>query len=129
MEDIDPDFVGRVQPGDIIVAAENFGCGSSREHAPMAIKAGGVTCVVAACLPASSTATPSTSACRSSNGRRPPRIAAGDTMKVNLAAGVVANVTQGTSHRAAAFPGFMREIAQGGLLPFVKARLEVEGAA
>ena len=48
MEDIDPDFVERVQPGDIIVAGENFGCGSSREQAPVAIKAAGVSCVVAA---------------------------------------------------------------------------------
>ena len=64
MEDIDKTFVTRVKAGDIMVGGENFGCGSSREHAPVAIKASGISCVIAKSFPASSTAMPSTSVCR-----------------------------------------------------------------
>ncbi len=82
-------------------------------------------------MPASSTATPSTPACPSSIC---PAAAAeartGDKLRVDVVAGVVANLTQGTSHQADAFPEFMQElIAQGGLLPYVKARLAAEGTA
>ena len=60
MEDADPNFVSRMKPGDIILGGENFGCGSSREHAPIAIKAAGISCVVLKVLPAFFIATPST---------------------------------------------------------------------
>ena len=69
MEDIDPDFVKKVQPGDIMVGGANFGCGSSREHAPLAIKTAGVSCVIAATF----AATPSTSVCPFWNARRQAR--------------------------------------------------------
>jgi 3-isopropylmalate dehydratase small subunit len=131
MEDIDADFVARVRPGDIIVAAENFGCGSSREHAPLAIKAAGVSCVVAASFArifyrnAINTGLPIVVCPAAAREAR-----AGDRLRVDVVAGVVTNLTQGTSHQADAFPAFMRElIAQGGLLPYVKARLGAEGAA
>jgi 3-isopropylmalate/(R)-2-methylmalate dehydratase small subunit len=131
MEDIDADFVRRVRPGDIVVAAENFGCGSSREHAPVAIKAAGVSCVVAASFArifyrnAINTGLPIVVCPAAAHEARP-----GDRLRVDVVAGVVANLTQDTSHQADAFPEFMRElIAQGGLLPFVRARLEAEGAA
>ena len=105
MEDIDADFVDRVQPGDIIVAEENFGCGSSREHAPVAIKAAGVSVVVAASFArifyrnAINTGLPIV-VC--------PAAAAdakmGDRLKVDLAAGTVENLTQGKTYESEAFP-------------------------
>lgn len=72
MEDIDPDFVKQVRSNDVIVAGWNFGCGSSREHAPLAIKTAGVGCVIAKSFARIFTATPSTSACRFLNARRRP---------------------------------------------------------
>lgn len=71
MEDIDKGFVNKVSAGDIMVAEKNFGCGSSREHAPIAIKASGISCVIASTFARIFTATPSTSACRYSNATRP----------------------------------------------------------
>ena len=125
MEDIDADFVSRVQPGDIIVAEENFGCGSSREHAPVAIKVAGVSVVVAASFArifyrnAINTGLPIV-VC--------PEAAAdakmGDRLKVDLAAGTVENLTQGKTYDSEAFPPFMQElIDRGGLLPYVKSQL------
>ena len=130
MEDIDADFVSRVRPGDIIVAGENFGCGSSREHAPVAIRAAGVSCVIAASFArifyrnAINTGLPIVVCPAAAAGAR-----AGDRLRVDLTTGVVTDLTQGTTWQADAFPAFMQElIAQGGLLPYVKARL-AEGAA
>jgi 3-isopropylmalate/(R)-2-methylmalate dehydratase small subunit len=130
MEDIDADFVGRVQPGDIIVAGENFGCGSSREHAPVAIKASGISVVVASSFArifyrnAINTGLPIV-VC-------PDAIAdaeTGDRMKVDVAAGTVENETKGKSYEAEAFPPFMQElIDRGGLMEYVKAQLAEGGA-
>jgi 3-isopropylmalate/(R)-2-methylmalate dehydratase small subunit len=129
MEDIDPGFVTRVQPGDIIVADANFGCGSSREHAPVAIGATGVSCVVAASFArifyrnAINTGLPIMVCPEAAAAAR-----AGDTVRVDVAGGVVQNISQGTSHKADAFPPFMQElIERGGLLPYVKSRLEAAG--
>jgi len=131
MEDIDAGFVGRVQPGDIIVARENFGCGSSREHAPLAIKAAGVSCVVAASFArifyrnALNIGLPIVVCPAAAAAAR-----SGDRLRVDAAAGLVENLTQGTRHQGDAFPPFMQElIERGGLLPYVKARLAAEGGA
>jgi 3-isopropylmalate/(R)-2-methylmalate dehydratase small subunit len=125
MEDIDPGFVARVAPGDVIVAGENFGCGSSREHAPVAIKAAGVSCVVAASFArifyrnAINTGLPIVVSAEAAAGVR-----AGDRLRVDPAAGLVEDLTQGTRHAADAFPPFMQElIERGGLLPYVKSKL------
>ena len=128
MEDIDADFIGRVKPGDIIVAAENFGCGSSREQAPVAIKAAGVSCVVAASFArifyrnAINIGLPILICPEAVR-----EIETGDELKVDLDAGEVTNVTRDKTYKADRFPGFMQEIvAAGGLMNRVKQRMSGE---
>ncbi len=125
MEDIDAGFVTRVQPGDIIVAGENFGCGSSREHAPAAIKAAGVSCVVAASFArifyrnAFNTGLPIVVCPEAAQ-----EVRAGDRLRVDVVEGAIEDLTTGKTYAAEAYPPFMRElVASGGLLPYVKKRL------
>jgi 3-isopropylmalate dehydratase small subunit len=131
MEDIDAGFVARVQPGDIIVAGENFGCGSSREHAPVAIKAAGVSCVVAASFArifyrnAFNTGLPIVVCAEAAREAE-----AGDRLRVDVVAGRVENLTKDATYAADAYPEFMRELVEsGGLLPYVRRRLETEAGA
>ncbi len=124
MEDIDATFVQRVRPGDIVVASRNFGCGSSREHAPLVLRESGVACVIAASFarifyrnainiglailecPEAAEA-----------------IQAGDTVSIDFDTGVITDETRGETYRAAAFPPFIQEIiTNGGLLPALKKR-------
>jgi 3-isopropylmalate dehydratase small subunit len=122
MEDADPTFAAKVRPGDVIVAGTNFGCGSSREHAPISIKAAGVSCVIAKtfariffrnCI---NTGLPIVACPEAAEA-----IAAGDEIEVDLTEGVIRNVTQGDVYATAPFPDEMqRIIAAGGLMPFVK---------
>ena len=125
MEDIDPGFVARVRPGDIIVAGENFGCGSSREHAPVAIRAAGVSCVVAASFArifyrnAFNTGLPIVVCPQAAR-----EIEAGDRVRVDVVEGRIDDLTTGKTYAAEVYPPFMRElVASGGLLPYVKRRL------
>lgn len=125
MEDIDATFVKRVKQGDIIVAAKNFGCGSSREHAPIAIKAAGISCVIAQSFArifyrnAINIGLAILECQEAHDG-----IAAGDTVAVDFDTGKITNVTKGTTFQAAPFPPFMKElIAGGGLVPYVQAKL------
>jgi 3-isopropylmalate dehydratase small subunit len=122
MEDIDPSFAGRVKPGDVIVAGENFGCGSSREHAPLAIKASGVSCVIARSfarifyrnainigLPILECGTASDLA------------EDGDLVDVDLETGIVVNTTRNVSCRAIPFPRFILDLIQaGGLVAYLR---------
>ncbi len=131
MEDIDEEFVKRVQPGDIIIARENFGCGSSREHAPVAIKHAGVSVVVAASFArifyrnAINTGLPIVVCPDAAREAR-----TGDQLRVDLTAGTVENLSQGKTYKADPFPPFMQElIDRGGLLPYVKSRLATEAAS
>jgi len=124
MEDLDPGFAGTVEEGDIIVAGANFGCGSSREHAPLAIKASGVACVIAKSFArifyrnAINIGLPILECPAAADG-----IAPGDEVRVDFAAGVIADVTRGETWQAAAFPEFIGNIiSSGGLLKSLKAR-------
>jgi len=125
MEDLDAGFVGKVQPGDILVAEENFGCGSSREHAPISIKAAGVSVVIAKSFArifyrnAINTGLPIMEAPEAVHGIRD-----GDTVTVNADTGAIVNETTGAAFSAQPFPPFIREIIEsGGLIESVKARV------
>jgi len=125
MEDIDADFLKKVQPGDIIMATTNFGCGSSREHAPLAIKASGISCVIAASFAriffrnAINIGLPvleCPEAVKNTN--------AGDTLEVELEKGKITNVTRGKTFTAKPYPSFMSElISAGGLIEYTRKRL------
>ena len=111
MEDIDKDFVKNVKAGDIMVANKNFGCGSSREHAPISIKAAGVSCVIAETFArifyrnAINIGLPIIECPQAAK-----EIEAGDEVEVNFDTGVITDVTKGTSYQGQAFPPFMQKI-------------------
>ncbi len=122
MEDIDPGFVERVAPGDVIVAEANFGCGSSREHAPIAIKAAGVSCVIAASFArifyrnAINIGLPILECAEAAQELR-----SGDTINVDFSTGVITNATTGKEYRAQPFPAFIQDIiGSGGLIAAIK---------
>lgn len=121
MEDIDKDFVNRVKPGDIIVADKNFGCGSSREHAPIAIKAAGVSCVIAETFArifyrnSINTGLPIIECPEASRG-----IEQGDEVEVDFDSGIIYNRTKGTQFKGQAFPEFMQKIIKAeGLINYI----------
>jgi len=121
MEDIDKDFVKKVKKGDIIVATKNFGCGSSREHAPIAIKAAGVSCVIAETFArifyrnSINIGLPIVECPEAAKG-----IDAGDQVEVNFDTGVITNLTKGTTFQGQAFPEFMQKIiAAEGLVNYI----------
>ena len=125
MEDLDPMFVQRVTPGDIIVAEDNFGSGSSREHAPVAIKGAGIACVVASTF--------ARIFYRNSINVGLPIVECreivevteeGDELEVDLVSGKIVNLTKGVTAAAVPFPDFMRSIIEaGGLVPYLRSRL------
>jgi 3-isopropylmalate/(R)-2-methylmalate dehydratase small subunit len=125
MEDADPDFASKVQAGDIIVAGENFGCGSSREHAPIALKAAGVAAVIAPSFArifyrnAFNMGLPIFELSESSE------IKAGDLVQVDLDNGTVKNIDQDNSYKFNPIPEFMQELIQtGGLINYAKAEMK-----
>lgn len=122
MEDIDKEFMKNVQPGDMIVADKNFGCGSSREHAPIAIKESGVSCVIASTFArifyrnAINIGLPILECDAAAKG-----IAAGDTVEVDFATGIIKNLSTGAQFQAQPFPEFMQKlIASGGLVGYIQ---------
>ncbi|NLU53544.1 MAG: 3-isopropylmalate dehydratase small subunit [Clostridiaceae bacterium] len=124
MEDIDKDFVKNVKEGDIIVAGRNFGCGSSREHAPISIKASGISCVIASTFArifyrnAINIGLPILECEAAVEG-----IEAGDEVEVDFDTGIIRNVTKGSTFKAQAFPEFMKKImAADGLLNYLKSK-------
>jgi len=123
MEDLDADFVNKVRPGDIMVARKNFGCGSSREHAPIAIKASGVSCVIAETFArifyrnAINIGLPILECPEAVNG-----IDDGDEVKIDFDTGEITNITKGTVYKSLPFPEFMQEIIKNnGLIGYIKA--------
>jgi len=125
MEDLDTAFVSKVRPGDILVADENFGCGSSREHAPIAIKAAGISVVIAKSFArifyrnSINTGLPIMEAPDAVDG-----IADGDQVSVDADTGTITNITTGAVYQAQPFPPFIREIIeQGGLVEATKAKV------
>lgn len=124
LEDLDSEFVKKVQPGDIIVAEENFGCGSSREHAPICIKAAGVSVVIVKSFArifyrnAINIGFPILECPKAA-----AEIANGDQVSVDFATGTITDETTGKTYHATAFPPFIQKIiAHGGLLSYLKAR-------
>jgi 3-isopropylmalate/(R)-2-methylmalate dehydratase small subunit len=125
MEDIDVDFVKDVSPGDIIMATGNFGCGSSREHAPLAIKAAGVSCIIAASFAriffrnAINIGLPLLESPEAVAGT-----SNGDTLKIDLKEGRIRNLSSGKEFSAKPYPDFMAElITDGGLVEYTRKRL------
>lgn len=126
MEDIDATFASRVQPGDIMVGGANFGCGSSREHAPMAIQASGIRCVIAASF--------ARIFYRNSINMGFPilecpeaaeAIQNGDEVSVDFATGVIVDNTTGKTFQATAFPAFIQGIIdEGGLLTYIRKKVQ-----
>jgi 3-isopropylmalate/(R)-2-methylmalate dehydratase small subunit len=130
MEDIDADFLKTVKPGDIIMATTNFGCGSSREHAPLAIKTAGVSCVIAGSFAriffrnAINIGLPLLECPQAVDNTE-----SGDVLEVDLARGKIKNVTRNTEFTAEPYPAFMAElIAAGGLIEYTKKRLTAGNA-
>ena len=124
MEDIDKDFIKNVKKGDIIVAEKNFGCGSSREHAPIAIKAAGVSCVIAETFArifyrnAINIGLPIIECPEASR-----KINNGDEVEIDFHTGVIKDLTTGESFQGQAFPPFMQKIIkEGGLINYINAK-------
>jgi 3-isopropylmalate/(R)-2-methylmalate dehydratase small subunit len=129
MEDIDADFINRVQPGDIIVADTNFGCGSSREHAPLAIKAAGVGCVIARSFArifyrnALNIGLPILECSEAVDSTE-----AGDTLEVELSTGSIVNILKDLTFKAVPFPEFMLDLINaGGLIEYTRHRIAAGG--
>jgi 3-isopropylmalate/(R)-2-methylmalate dehydratase small subunit len=128
LEDLDPEFAKRVKPGDVIMATTNFGCGSSREHAPLAIKGAGVSCVVAKSF--------ARIFYRNSINMGLPILEcpeavdateAGDELEADLESGIIRNLTTGGEFKAKPYPEFMLELLRaGGLVEYTKRRLAEE---
>lgn len=122
MEDIDAEFVNKVNHGDIMVAGDNFGCGSSREHAPIAIKASGISCVIANTFArifyrnSINIGLPILECAEASE-----KIQDGDEVSVDFNTGVITNVTRNETYQALPFPEFIKDImAKGGLMNSLK---------
>ena len=121
MEDIDADFVNRVEKGDIMVANKNFGCGSSREHAPIAIKAAGISCVIAETFArifyrnAINIGLPIIECAEAAK-----EIEAGDTVEIDFDSGMIYDRTKNTEYKGQAFPPFMQKIIESeGLINYI----------
>lgn len=123
METISPDFSQKVSPGDIIVAGNNFGCGSSREHAPLAIKGCGVSAVIAKSFAAIFFRNAINIGLPFLESSDVDKINDDDLIEIDLSTGIIKNITQDKNYRTQAFPEFLQQIVEsGGLINYIKKR-------
>jgi len=123
MQSVQPDFASKVSSGDIIVAARNFGCGSSREHAPLAIKGCGIQAVIAKSFAAIFFRNAINIGLPFLELKEAGQIKEGDLLEIDLASGIIKNLSQNRTYQAQPFPEFLQEIIQqGGLMPYIKKR-------
>lgn len=124
MEDKDPEFFNKVEKGDIIVAGENFGCGSSREHAPIALKAAGIGCVIAKSFARIFYRNSFNTGLLILECKDTDDINEGDDLDIDINAGVIKNNTTNKSYKFEAIPKFMQELVDaGGLINYAKTKL------
>lgn len=122
-ESIKPDFTSKVHPGDIIVAGKNFGCGSSREHAPLAIKGCGISAVIARSFAAIFFRNAINIGLPFLELSNIDEINDGDVLEIDLSGGIIKNLSQDKIYKTQPFPEFLQEIVkQGGLMNYVKKR-------
>lgn len=127
MEDADPDFVSKMQKGDIIVAGENFGCGSSREHAPIALKAAGISAIVAPTFARIFYRNAFNMGLPIFELKEVDEINEGDTIRIDMDSGEIINETTGKSYKFNPIPEFMQELVNaGGLIEYAKAEMAKE---
>ncbi|MDX1809928.1 MAG: 3-isopropylmalate dehydratase small subunit [Sulfurospirillaceae bacterium] len=125
MEDADPEFVNKVQFGDIIVAGENFGCGSSREHAPIALKTAGISAVIAKSFARIFYRNAFNMGLPIFELQESDEIEEGDTLKIDMQKGQIINETKGKTYKFTPIPPFMQElIASGGLINYAKEEIK-----
>ncbi|MFC1805228.1 3-isopropylmalate dehydratase small subunit [Candidatus Omnitrophota bacterium] len=123
LESIKPDFVKKVKAGDIIVAGKNFGCGSSREHAPLAIKGCGIKAVIAKSFAAIFFRNSINIGLPFLQLKEADKIKEGDTLEIDLSGGIINNLTQKRRYKTQAFPEFLQQIVKkGGLMTYMKGR-------
>jgi len=120
MEAIKPDFAKNVSPGDIIIAGKNFGCGSSREHAPLAIKGTGISAVIAKSFAAIFFRNAINIGLPFLELEDTDQIKEGDLIEIDLASGIIKNLTRNETYKTQAFPEFLQELVrEGGLIPWI----------
>ena len=121
LESIKPDFVTQVRAGDIIVAGKNFGCGSSREHAPLAIKGCGISAVIAKSFAAIFFRNAINIGLPFLESQDADKIQDGDSLEIDLSGGIIKNLSQNVTYQTPPFPVFLQEIVrQGGLMKWVR---------
>ena len=123
MEAIAPDFTKKIAVGDIIVAGNNFGCGSSREHAPLAIKGSGISAVLAKSFAAIFFRNAINIGLPFLESKDVDKIKEGDLVEIDLASGIIKNITQNQVYNTQGFPGFLQELVEkGGLMNYIKSK-------
>jgi 3-isopropylmalate/(R)-2-methylmalate dehydratase small subunit len=128
MEDADPDFVEKMSEGDIIVAGENFGCGSSREHAPIALKSAGISAVIAPTFARIFYRNAFNMGLPIFELREVDEIDEGDTLKVDMSSGEIVNLTKDKRYKFTPIPDFMQQLIDaGGLIEFAKKEMAENG--